>query len=130
MSSFKEKSAILTGQCRGRIWYVRLRQLNVGESASVEFDWAWVLEREERYGDVLGFYHTHPPGLTTPSGRDVRTMRAWVSCLGKPLLCVLESDANLRAYVFETDEDDGVPLAEIQRFPRNVMVGVNLKLET
>lgn len=122
--SFIEQSAILTGQCRGRIWFARLRQFRSGEPTSVEFDWAWVLEREERYGDILGFYHTHPASLITPSDRDVRTMRAWVSCLGKPLLCVIETDARLTAYVFETDESDGFPLTEIQRFPRNVLVGI------
>jgi len=122
--SFIEKSAILTGQCRGRICYVRLRQFCSGGPASVEFDWAYVLEREERYGDILGFYHTHPAGLIRPSDRDVRTMRAWVSCLGKPLICVIESDATLTAYMFETDEDDGFSLTEIQRFPRNIMIGV------
>ena len=127
---FTEKSAILIGHRQGNIWNGRLRQFQSGEPASVEFDWEWVFTREDRYGDVLGFYHTHPAGLTTPSGRDVRTMRAWVSCLGKPLLCVIKSYKNLSAYVFETDEDDGSPLAEIQRFPRNVIVGVNLILDT
>jgi proteasome lid subunit RPN8/RPN11 len=120
--NFHEECAILIGQRRGRIWYGRLRQFQSGELASVEFDWEWVLKREDRYGDVLGFYHTHPGGLTTPSGRDVRTMRAWVSCLGKPLLWVIKSHKNLSAYVFETDEDDGSPLAEIQQFPRNVII--------
>lgn len=121
---FVEKSAILIGQRRGNIWYGRLRQFHTGGPASVEFDWAWVLEREERYRDILGFYHTHPAGLTMLSGRDVRTMRAWVSCLGKPLLCVIETEASLTAYVFETDEDDGSPLVEIQRFPRKVIIGI------
>ncbi len=102
---------------------MRLRQTRTGGPASVDFDWAWVIEREEQYGDILGFYHTHPSGLARPSRRDVRTMHAWVSCMGKPLLCVIESDANLNAYVFETDENDGFPLAEIQRFPRNVLIG-------
>jgi proteasome lid subunit RPN8/RPN11 len=130
IEKFHEQCAILTGQHRGHIWYGRLRQFQSGEPASVEFDWAWVLKREEHYGDVLGFYHTHPAGLTTPSGRDVRTMHAWVSCLGKSLICVIESNSNVTAYIFETDEDDGSPLAEIQRFPRNVIVGVNLIRDT
>ena len=119
-----EASAVLVGHRRGRIWYGRLRQRQVGSLVSVEFDWAWVLLREERLRDVLGFHHTHPAGLTRPSGRDVRTMRAWVGCLGKPLLCVIESDDRLAAYVFRTDGDDGQPLDEVQRFPRQVIVGV------
>lgn len=109
-----EEVAVLVGQRRGRIWCGRLRQCRVGQPASVEFDWAWVLKREEHRGDVIGFYHTHPEGQTAPSDRDVRTMRAWVGCFGKPLLCVIESGDSLAAYVFETDGSAGRPLAETQ----------------
>lgn len=119
-----EEVAVLVGQRRGRIWYGRLWQRQVGGPASVEFDWIWVLAREERHSDVIGFYHTHPQGLITPSQRDVRTMRAWVSCFGKPLLCVIESGSTLAAYIFATDEGDGLSLAEVQRFSPVVIVGV------
>jgi hypothetical protein len=122
--SLSERSAILTGQCRGRIWYGRLREHRIGGPSSVDFDWKWVLKREEQYGDILGFYHTHPGGFARPSERDTRTMRAWVSCLGKPLMCVIESFEDLIAYIYETDEDDGSPFAEMQRFPRNVLIAV------
>ncbi len=119
-----EISYVLIGQRRNRIWYGRLRQRQVGQPASVEFDWNWVLDRDERRGDVLGFYHTHPAGAAAPSARDVRTMRAWVSCLGKPLLCVIKSDDALAAQLFATDEDSGQALDEVERFPRNVIVAV------
>jgi hypothetical protein len=122
-----EISYVLVGQRRGRIWYGRLRQRQAGQPASVEFDWNWVLAREERFGDVLGFYHTHPAGPAAPSNRDLRTMRAWVSCLGKPLLCLIQAGDNLAAYSFATDEDDGQPLAEVERFPRNAIVAVEDK---
>jgi hypothetical protein len=119
-----EESAILVGYRRGPIWYGRLRRGQQGEPASVEFDWSWVLDRDERYGDVVGFYHTHPAGAATPSDRDVRTLRAWVGCLGKPLLCIIQGDVSLAAYRFASDEDDGQPVAEVERFPRNVIVAV------
>jgi proteasome lid subunit RPN8/RPN11 len=125
-----EISYVLIGQRRGRIWHGRLRQRQTGQPASVEFDWNWVLEREERQGDVLGFYHTHPAGAATPSARDVRTMRAWVSCLGKPLLCVIESDDALAAHLFATDEGRGQVLEEVERFPRNVVVAVAPEIES
>jgi hypothetical protein len=115
---------VLVGQRRGRIWYGRLRQRQTGQPASVEFDWDWVLAREERHGDILGFHHTHPAGLAAPSDRDLRTMRAWVSCLGKPLLCLIQAGDRLAAYSFATDEDDGQLLAEVERFPRNAIVAV------
>ncbi len=119
-----EISYVLIGQRRGRIWIGRLRRRQTGQPASVEFDWSWVLEREDRHRDVLGFYHTHPAGTAVPSARDVRTMRAWVSCLGKPLLCVIETDDALAAHLFATDEDSGQALDEVQRFPRNMIVAL------
>ena len=115
---------VLVGHRRRGIWYGRLRRRQMGSPASVEFDWAWVMEREESYGDVAGFFHTHPAGLATPSQRDLRTMRAWVSCFGKPLLCLIESGDRLSAYLFATDEDGGQPVAQVERFPRNVIVAV------
>ncbi len=124
-----EESAVLVGYRRGNLWYGRLRRWQVGTPSSVEVDWDWVLGREERHGDVAGFFHTHPPGLATPSARDVRTMRAWVSSFGKPLLCVIESDNVLTATVYRSDEDEGELLREAQRFPRNVIVGAERRAE-
>ena len=124
MTSKNESCYVLVGQRRGRIWFGRLRRRLAGQPASVEFDWEWVLSREERCGDVAGFYHTHQAGLAAPSDRDVRTMRAWVSCLGKPLLCLIQAGGTLTAYAFATDEDDGRPLVEVERFPRNAIVAV------
>jgi hypothetical protein len=126
-TAFVEESHVLTGYRRGRLWYGRLREPRRGTSAGVEVDWAWVLDREERRGDVIGFYHTHPPGMPSPSARDLRTMRAWVSCFGKPLLCLIESDAALSGYLFSNDEDTGQPLDEVQRFPRKVVVAAQAK---
>jgi hypothetical protein len=119
-----EEAAVLVGYRRGDIWYGRLRERWTGGAASVTFDWSWVLEREERYGDVTGFFHTHPAGSTTPSGRDVRTMRAWVSCLGKPLLCLIQSGDELGATLFGDDQDDGQPVSQVARFPRRIVVAV------
>ena len=119
-----EESYVIVGYRRGGVWYGRLREHRVGAPAHVEVDWSWVLAREERQGDVIGFYHTHPSGMGTPSARDVRTMHGWVSCFGKPLLCVIESDQVLNAYLYTDDEGKGQALAEVQRFPRQVIVVV------
>jgi proteasome lid subunit RPN8/RPN11 len=119
-----EEAAVLIGHRRDDIWHGRLRQRWTGGASSVAFDWSWVLEREERYGDVIGFYHTHPAGLATPSQRDVRTMRAWVSCLGKPLLCLIGCADRLTATLFESDLDDGQPVSQVACFPRRFVVVV------
>ncbi len=121
-SNVNEESAVLVGSRKGRVWFGRLCRRQQGRPSNVEFDWAWVLEREERRGDVIGFWHTHPFGLGGPSRRDIRTMQGWVNCLGKPLLCLIEVPDRLVAHFFETGEDAGRPLAEVQRFERAVIV--------
>lgn len=44
-------------------------------------------------------------------------MRAWVSSLGKPLLCLIESDGKLAAYRFDSDDSRGARLAACELFP-------------
>ncbi len=92
-------------------WRVRRRRPVGGDAASVEVDWAWALAREEQYGDVLGFWHTHPAGAgVAPSERDLRTMRAWCNAFGKPLLCVIADGDRRAAYVFLNGESEAQPV--------------------
>ncbi len=115
----REHCWILIGECRAGVWRFRRRQPVTGTVAAVDFDWRWALEREERHGDVAGFWHTHPPGAgTAPSARDVRTLRAWCSALGKPLVCVIAGGRQLAAYVFDGDASLGVALAAPRRVAR------------
>jgi proteasome lid subunit RPN8/RPN11 len=100
-----------------------------GQPAAVEFDAAWALNREEERGDVVGFYHTHPSGPAAPSVRDVRTMHAWVSAFGKPLLCLIESRGTLVAYRFQDDASPAVPLKACELFPRGVVVAWDSRSE-
>lgn len=73
-----------------------------GDHASVTFDPKWVFDREDDFGDVAGFYHTHPPsiGVARPSQTDVDTMSAWVTCLGKLLLCYIDNGWSVTCWVF------------------------------
>lgn len=91
----------------------------------MRFDGTWVLQREERHGDVVGFLHTHPDGPNSPSRRDVRTMRAWCLAFGKPLLCLIDGPATLRGFRFDNDESNGEPLAIVEDFPRGAVIGVD-----
>jgi proteasome lid subunit RPN8/RPN11 len=118
-----ERCWTLLGQRRGRIWYARRASPHSGERLEVRFDGAWVLRREERSQDVVGFYHTHPDGPAVPSRRDVRTMRAWCSSFGKPLLCLIASPAGVRGYCFAADGSYR-ELAAVEVFPRGVVIGV------
>jgi proteasome lid subunit RPN8/RPN11 len=114
----------LVGHKRGRIWYARRVHHRKGTATSVQFDGPGVLEREEGRGDVLGFVHTHPDGPPRPSRRDVRTMHAWCSAFGKPLLCVIASPDGLAGYQFTDDCSNGVVLESVELFPRGVLIGV------
>jgi hypothetical protein len=120
-----EQCWTLLGARRGRIWLCRRVRRSSGARASVHFDGAWTLEREEKHGDVIGFLHTHPDGPATPSGRDVRTMRAWVRAFGKPLLCMIVGPDGLCGYRFDDDDSTGELLALTEAFPRGVVIGVD-----
>jgi proteasome lid subunit RPN8/RPN11 len=120
-----ERCWTLLGGRRGRIWFCRRVRQAQGERASVRFDGAWALKREERHGDVVGFLHTHPDGPVSPSGRDVRTMRAWRRAFGKPLLCLIAGPEGMRGYRFDDDESAGEALAVVETFPRGVVIGVD-----
>ncbi len=125
MSAFVEEAYILTGIRRGRVWLVRCQRRMEGTPASVEADWRWALEREERRHDVVGFYHTHPPAASAaPSARDRRTMRAWCAALGKPLLCVIACNGHIQSTCFHDDEDNGRPLPVTERFAGGILVVV------
>jgi len=119
-----EQCWTLLGQRRGRIWFCRRVRHSSGERTSVEFDGDWVLKREEKHGDVVGFLHTHPDGPASPSGRDVRTMRAWCIAFGKPLLCLIASPTGVRGYRFDA-ESTGEELEVVELFPRGVVIGVD-----
>ena len=112
-----ERCWVLVGQQDDETtWYFRRRRLTSGEIASVEADWEWTLTREDRYGDVIGFFHTHPHGAgVQPSSRDVRTMQAWCTALGKPLLCVIASGKLLEGHVFIDDNHQPVQAESIRK---------------
>ncbi|MCA9670215.1 MAG: Mov34/MPN/PAD-1 family protein [Myxococcales bacterium] len=103
--SFLEESWILVGEVSRGLWFGRMISHQRGEAHSVDFSWRRALVREERYGDVVGFFHTHPPGILRPSARDVRTMGAWATCLGKHLLCAIQSGDVVGGFVFDPNGD-------------------------
>jgi len=77
-----------------------------GLAGSVEFDYEDVYMREDNYNDVVGFYHTHPSGLNQMSPTDVQTMTQWVSCLGKSLICLIETDEQINGWMFIKSEHE------------------------
>lgn len=110
---------VLVGKRHGWLWYGKLVEKSIGTPSSVEFDWEWVLRREEQRGDILGFWHTHSTG-PEPSEQDIKTMRAWVSCFNKPLFCVIESDhrrdVSILRYWISSDTDNPMIWFTVSKF--------------
>jgi proteasome lid subunit RPN8/RPN11 len=120
--NFFEECWTLVGARCGRVWFARPVRRTAGSAHAVAFDAAWALRREERRRDVVGFLHTHPPGLLRPSRRDIRTMRAWCGAFGKPLLCVIVSGDRAAAFIFVDDESEGVTAGAVEVYAAGVIV--------
>ena len=121
---------ILTGTRQGQFWLCRREQMNVGQPASVEFDPDWVIRRDEKVGDVIGFIHTHPSGSLAPSQRDINTMRAWCSCLGRQLLCLISHGNEVQSFLFQNDQCNGLRMMAAQQFDENTVVVFDANIET
>jgi len=118
-----EECWILIGKVGEFFWYGRRCFMTTGEPATVEFDFDYVLEREEKKGDVIGFLHTHPNMPASPSKTDDDTMRAWVNCFGKPLVCGIYGIDGLRGHFYIDDESDPIECEQMKRLPSRFIVG-------
>lgn len=106
-----EQCWILQGDNKdGILWWAQPHNQTEGMPASVDFDPKYVLEQEEATGAIVGFLHTHPGMMAHYSGRDDRTMKAWVACFGKPLVCCIFGTDGLRAWWFVDDENDPIEM--------------------
>ena len=72
---------------------IQLSEYTIGSPTGVEFDWEFVMEQEEKYNNIIGFFHTHPfcshSVKVEYSSTDYNTMCGWVDCFGKPLYCII-----------------------------------------
>jgi hypothetical protein len=82
--------------------------------ALVEFNYQSVYNREDRYKDVVGFYHTHPSGMNYMSKTDIETMIQWVKCLGKTLVCLIQTDTKLSGWLFHKAKDGNIEYHEVR----------------
>lgn len=83
------------------------------QATSVEFDYQKVYDREDTYHDVVGFFHTHPSGMNRMSGIDIETMNQWVKCLGKDLMCVIQTDKTISGWIFSKN-NNGTIIRDVQ----------------
>ena len=105
---YNEHCWVILGQLIGACWFGRLVYLTEGEPSEVEFNAEQILERDFRKRDVIGFVHTHPNSQALPSATDQGTMHAWVTALGKPLVCGIHGNDGLKSFVYAEDESNAV----------------------
>lgn len=88
-------------------------------ATSVEFDYKSVWDREDTYKDVVGFYHTHPSGLNSMSQIDIDTMTQWVRCLGKDLVCLIETEEQINGWLFTKSDTNKITYQELEVITNN-----------
>lgn len=98
----------LLGGAEDDLWWGAGADTCEGHPCAVAFDPYFVLEQDAKENNIVGFLHTHPGMIASPSLRDHRTMHAWVACLGKPLVCCIRGVDGLRAHWYLNDEDPPV----------------------
>lgn len=102
-----EQCWVILGRLFGAFWLGRISYLSQGSPSEVEFNASLILEREDDKHDVIGFVHTHPNTDASPSFTDHATMQAWVTALGKPLVCGIDGTDGLKSFVYTDDESKG-----------------------
>lgn len=96
---------VLFGRWDDDLWYAVMHPMSFGTPTNVSFNAQEVIDRDEKLGDCVGFLHTHPNMPAYYSGTDDATMKGWVTCLGKPLVCCIKGSDGLRAWWYLNDED-------------------------
>lgn len=75
-----------------------------GNPGLVEFDWNEVWQRHLTYGDVIGWFHTHPPGAHGMSQTDRDTFHSWLVALGGPRWAVIQCDGRTHCWRLTLNE--------------------------
>lgn len=118
-----EECWVLLGKVRSTSkWRASRTKYSLGEPACVEYDWDWVLRREEAKGDILGFVHTHPFSCASPSITDYTAMKGLVMCFGRPMLCAIRGTDGLRAHWFF--DDLGFSEGKIKQYGKTLFWGI------
>jgi len=119
MLNENEECYILFGRKIGRFWIAKLDKYTLGDTSNVEFDPDYVFNNRSK---VVGWVHTHPVYLGSPSATDNATTKAWVCSLGKPLVCCIHGVDGLRSHWYMDDESS--PLEGRIRKIGKYMIGV------
>lgn len=75
-----------------------------GNPGLVEFDWGEVWARHESHNDIVGWFHTHPPGAHGMSQTDRDTFHSWLVALGGVRHAVILCDGRTHCWRLWLDE--------------------------
>ncbi len=101
MNTGDEESYILVGDLYGPAWVTSAISYELGIPARVGFNHELVRRDPDR---VIGWIHTHPSMIASPSATDISTMNAWVVAEGRPFVCCIQGADGLRCFWFFDDE--------------------------
>lgn len=104
--NFVEQVWFVYGLKIGPFYFGFLEYQNDGEPCQVKFDplkaffGKKILGRIKSNKRMLGFYHSHPSGIISPSSTDDATMDAWVKAMGKDMLCGIMAGEQQTCFVY------------------------------
>lgn len=91
---------------------------NVGETFAVSLEGfsTQIYEREEKFGDFVGFIHSHPPGCEYISEQDLSAAQGYSFEMGKRILMIIETPSGWHQAWYVNDEGNH-RIAKILRLP-------------
>jgi hypothetical protein len=120
MSEVKVKLLVLTETFnKDKSPYLLSTAIDLHTNSKNQFDYNNIYNREDKYKDLVGFYIIHPVGYFGMSSEDITTMEQWVKCLGKSLVCLVECDGVINAWLFSREESGKVSNIDIKASTAN-----------
>lgn len=123
LSDFKESACVLLERFRvGYFAIIKKWTLvsSVGSYSKVELkdeEWGKTIEdREDKYQDVAGFFHVHPPDAEWISGVDTATARGFSFAFGKRMLMIIGNESGWYQ-AWYVNSDGVVAQAKILKLP-------------
>ena len=103
---FAEHYFTMVGQraCRHEIVCDTIQHASQDNPSLVEFNWEECWNRHLNEGDVIGWFHTHPPGAHYMSATDMKTFHSWLVSLGGPRYAVILCDGKVHCWKLFLDE--------------------------
>ena len=100
-----EECWVLKGKVGKHLWRARFDRHTEGQPATVAFDHEYVWQNRDQ---IVGWLHSHPQWVASPSATDDQTMDAQTAALGKAMVCCITGTDGLRAWWYGRDGGEPV----------------------